>query len=343
MREYFPELIGNDLLRARLGREIAEGRLSHAYLLVGPPGSGKHTLARLIAAALACERAGEGEGALPCGTCASCRAILEDRDPDVITVSRGERATLGVEQLRSVMEDLYITPNWHEDKIYLIEDAQTMTVQAQNALLIALEEPPRHVRFLLLCTEPEAMLETVRSRAPIVRMGYVPPEMMRDWLIAHDRRAAGLAESSPAEFAAVTLAADGCIGQAQALLDSRRRKPIMARRESAERFLSLCSARRGAGEVLAALAALPQKRDEVSELLAQVSLGARDLLAVKRAPDARFCFYTDRTAAEEIAGGMSVQALLRLTEAIETARVSLSRNANLRITMLTFAQNAGLL
>lgn len=342
MREYFPGLVGNGRLCARLGREIEDGRLGHAYLLAGPDGSGKHTLARQIAAALACE-AGDGDCALPCGQCASCRSILEDRDPDVIIVSRGERATLGVEQLRSVMEELYVAPNWHDDKIYIIEDAQTMTVQAQNALLIALEEPPRHVRFLLLCTEPEAMLETIRSRASMLRMAYIPPELMREQLVKTERRAAQLAENEPDAFAAVTLAADGCIGEAMTLLDARRRKPILARRESAANFLRLCAGRHGSGEVLAAISALPQKRDEMNELLGLVSLGARDLLAVKRAPEARLCFYTDRAAAEETANGMSVQALLRLTEAIETARVSLSRNANLRITMLTLAQSAGLL
>lgn len=153
------------------------------------------------------------DGPLPCGKCASCRAILGGRDPDVITVSRGDRATLGVEQLREVLDQLYIAPNWHEDKIYLIEDAQTMTAQAQNALLIALEEPPRHVRFLLLCTEPEAMLETIRSRAPMLRMAYISPELMQEWLIAHDRAAASLAEANPDEFTAITLAADGLYRQ----------------------------------------------------------------------------------------------------------------------------------
>ncbi len=341
MHEYFPDLVGNDQLRSRLGRDIAEGRLSHAYLLVGPPGSGKHTLARQIAAALACEST--GEGVIPCGECACCRAILADRDPDVITVSRGERATLGVDTMRSVMEELYVAPNWHEDKVYIIEDAQTMTEQAQNALLIALEEPPRHVRFLLLCSDPEAMLETVRSRAPIYRMGYVPSEQMRSWLLTNDSRAAALSETNPSEFTAVTLAADGSIGRAKILLDARRRKPIMVRRESALRFLSLCVEKRSGGETLDLLAALPQKRDEASEVLTLAALGARDLLAVKRADGVRLCFYAESAEAEMTAEKISVHALLRLTDALETAKTALGRNANLRITMLTLARNVGLI
>jgi len=341
VRRYFPTLVGNDALCARLGGEIADRRLSHAYLLTGPAGSGKHTLAYLMAAALACEA--EGDGPLPCGKCAACRAILSRQDPDVIAVSRGERVTLGVEQLRGIMEELYIAPNWHDDKIYIIEDAQTMTVQAQNALLIALEEPPRHVRFFLLCSEPDAMLETIRSRAPMLRMGYIPAQQMREWLLQNDKRAAALCESNPAEFEAVLLSADGCIGNALSLLDARRRKPIMQRRKQTEDFLGLALRRSSAGDVLAALSALPQKREEMIALLRMVSMAIRDLLAVKRAPGAKLCFYTDCMEAEQAAQARSVNALLRLEDAVQTARDALNRNANLRITMLTLAQSAGMI
>ena len=342
MRRYFSDLIGNDTLCARLGAELEEGRLSHAYLIVGPPGSGKHTLARCLAAALACE-ARETADAVPCGKCAACQSILADRDPDVISISRGERMTLGVEQLREMMEELYIAPNWHEDKIYIIEDAQTMTAQAQNALLIALEEPPPHVRFFLLCTDPDAMLETVRSRAQMLRMAYILPEQMRDWLCRHDRRVAALAESNPEEFAAITLTADGSIGAALGLLDARRRKPVMARREQAEQLLRLFTARHTPTEVLAEIHALPQKRDEAAALLNLAALGARDLLAIKRAPECRLCFYINRETVQTMAEQISVAALLRLQDAIAAAQTALERNANLRITWLTFAQSTGLL
>lgn len=339
MREYFSGVIGNAGLCARIGQEIDHHRLSHAYLLVGPPGSGKHTFARQIAAALACEA---HDGPMPCGECAPCQAILADRDPDVIIVSRGDRVTLGVEQLRGVLSDLYVAPNWHEDKVYLIEDAETMTSQAQNALLKALEEPPRHVRFLLLAADEGAMLETIRSRAPILRMGYIPPEQMKDHLIRHDRRGAALAQEDPEAFSAIALAADGCIGAAQILLDARRRKPVMQKREAAEEFLSLCVSRHAAHEVLSVLGAFPQKREEAAALLELISLGVRDLLACKRAPGARFCFFADRAKAEQMTEQISMSALLRLSDALAEAIAALERNANQRITLLTLAQTVGL-
>ena len=143
METAFPDILENRALADRLSREIRSGKLSHAYILSGPEGSGKHMLAVRIATALSGPNRLSDGAPLPCMTCPSCRKILEGNSPDLIYILReGSRATLGVEQIRFLREDVLIAPNDTDVKIYVIEDAETMTPQAQNALLLTLEEPP---------------------------------------------------------------------------------------------------------------------------------------------------------------------------------------------------------
>ena len=224
METAFPDLVGNRALAARLDGEIRSGKLSHAYILAGPAGSGKHTLALRIAMALSCENRKIPGVPLPCMTCPSCRKILSGNSPDYIRVAKDKgRATLGVEAIRFLREDVLIAPNDTDTKIYVIEDAETMTPQAQNALLLTLEEPPQYVLFLLLAANTENLLETVRSRAPVLRMEPIPPAEIRACL---DRagKTAGIPE---AEMSDILAGADGSIGRALELLHPDKRKPLV--------------------------------------------------------------------------------------------------------------------
>ena len=182
MGEIFSTLVGNKYIKETLGTDIRNGQAAHAYILSGPVGSGKHTAARLCSAASVCEHRTDPNYALPCTECPSCRKILRDISADVIFINSGSRATIGVEQIRNIRQDLYITPNDGERKFYIIEEAEKMTVQAQNALLLSLEEPPSFVTFFLLTTDAAALLETIRSRAPVLSMELFYPDAVMDWL-----------------------------------------------------------------------------------------------------------------------------------------------------------------
>lgn len=141
VKNYFPRLIGNEETKNRIGKAIESGRLPHAFLIGGPSGSGKSTLAIEIAAAMNCK--GEGDS-LPCARCESCRRIYEGIYPDVKILSKAkDRATLGVEAIKDFREDMFLSSTESEHKIYIIDDAECMTPEAQNALLKVLEEPPR--------------------------------------------------------------------------------------------------------------------------------------------------------------------------------------------------------
>lgn len=154
-------LSGNERVKERLSRQEKGRGLSHAYIISGPAGSGKHTLAQLLAAAMLCTYSGEK----PCGKCAPCLKVKKGLHPDVSVITGPvEEKPIAVDQVRTLRSDAYIRPNEGERKIYLLEGADQMNASAQNALLKLLEEGPRFAVFLLLARNSETLLKTVRSR-----------------------------------------------------------------------------------------------------------------------------------------------------------------------------------
>ena len=200
MKASMPQVVANDALRSRLCTDILGGKLSHAYIIEGPEGTGKHLIARNIAAALSCICKNEDAIPLPCLHCINCRKIMSGISPDVIYIKREEgKAQIGVESVRLVKSDVAIMPNDLDYKVYIIEEADKMTVQAQNALLLTLEEPPEYVVFLLLCESADLLLETVRSRAPVLRTEPVKPDAMAEFLCSSEQAAARLRAASEKE------------------------------------------------------------------------------------------------------------------------------------------------
>ena len=165
----FTGFLGNDAVKARLSGAFASGRVAHSYLICGPVGSGKHTLTRILCAAMQCEGRGEK---IPCGVCSGCRKALEGVHPDIITVDDPEHKSMTVEPIRAARSDMFIRPNEGKRKIYIIPRGQDMNESAQNALLKILEEPPDYG------VEQHEALPFLRQRMPdkpdgILRAAYL--------------------------------------------------------------------------------------------------------------------------------------------------------------------------
>lgn len=156
----FEQVVGQKHVVETLKRAVIEGRTSHAYLFCGPRGTGKTTMARLLAKALMCEK---GPGQLPDGTCEQCRLIAAGEHPDVAELDAASRT--GVDNVREeILSRVNYAPTLGRCKVYIIDEVHMLTPAAFNALLKTLEEPPEHVVFIMCTTDPQKILATILSR-----------------------------------------------------------------------------------------------------------------------------------------------------------------------------------
>lgn len=299
MRKLFPNLIGNENLKKIIARGILSENASHAYILEGPSGSGKSTAALEIASAYLClHRDFNSHFPFPCGECAMCGKVARGVSPDVKYIGR-EKGSLGVDAIRLIKEELYIAPNDGDVKIYVIDASSSMTVQAQNALLLSLEEPPPFVKFLILTEDASALLETIRSRAPVIRMQTFSDDFVLDYLRAEFPEAG---ESKLREAASMS---GGSLGIARSLAGDRS-KLLEAEGDMRSDAIELVSALLlSKGDYYSKIASLPRGREDALKLLEYAASALRDLLAIKRKSTAPLLCFFSKEEAERLAKNSS--------------------------------------
>ena len=312
----FEEIRGNTPLVEQLRRSAASGRSSHAYLFLGGAGAGKRLIANTFAKALQCE--GEKR---PCDSCKSCHAFNHGNHPDVIyfqPLKNGKTYT--IEDVREqLLETVDLKPFQYEKKIYIIEKADTLNIQSQNALLKTLEEPPAHVVFLLLAERAETFLPTILSRV-VMKIRPLSAETIADYLM----QAGHLAEESHI----LSAYAQGRIGQALELVED-------------EGFREMRQ------DILGKLEALPSMSEGDAYLLAKdlegykndlrfldiMELWYRDLLTAKSLREEGYLIQRDKKDAIFRAAKEPAALLAKKAAAVRTARMRLAQNANFRLTM----------
>ena len=245
----FENLLGNDRLKQNLTESLARGHVSHFYLLSGPRGSGKRTLANLLAEAILCE--GDRK---PCGSCVHCRKLRSHNHPDFITVEDPEHKNVAVKIVRQIREDAFIRPNESAYKIYLFP--QELGIEGQNALLKILEEPPRHGIFILLTDNPEKLLTTVRSRCTELKLQALPEKIL------HRQLKMDFPQASEEDIGSAMDRSGGFYGQAKEILAEGDTVPPQT-----EGFIRSLSARDSLALVQTLAPMEKWKRDQLVEIL----------------------------------------------------------------------------
>lgn len=333
----FPDFVGSDALTARIGDAVRRGRLSHAYLIEGPEGSGKRTFATMIAAAVSCERRLDEGADLPCGECPACKKILSLRSTDVHYLDRGDRASVPVEAVRDLRREMSLSPTELDTRFFIIDDADLMTPAAQNALLISLEEPPAGVLILLLATSSDGLLPTVRSRVQTLRLEPVSPDLVTAYLLRVSPEAKKLKAEGGGKLEAVIAAAHGRIGVALEYLTPKREAALLKTRETVAGVIRAAVAGNSYAEICRAVFSLPTKRAELSSHLVPLTEAIRDLVVLKRAPESPLLFYVDRDEAKALSDKADYPRLVRVYDACRDATDAVQANGNVQTVLTSFA------
>ena len=178
----FRDILGNDMVKEHFMRAIESHKISHAYILTGEAGMGRKSIANAFAMTLLCEKGGSE----PCMVCHSCKQVLAGSHPDLIYVTHEKPASIGVDDIREKINDtIMIRPYSSYYKIYIVDEAEKMTIQAQNALLKTIEEPPAYAVIILITTNQDAFLPTILSRCVQLKLKPLLDFTVKSYLTEH--------------------------------------------------------------------------------------------------------------------------------------------------------------
>lgn len=313
----FDDMIGQKEVTGSLQNSLLRDRVGHAYIFSGPAGIGKRTAAGIFAGLLLCMDLNDGEA---CGRCQACLLYGNDSNPDFRRI-RSEEASIGVDEIRKIQEDVVLRPMYSRRKVYIIENADTMTVQAQNCLLKTLEEPPPYVIIILTVSNYEAMLETIRSRSLRLNFKKYTDEQVRQAV----ERSCGTAFSG-LDF--ITAYAGGVIGTALELAGSGDFVRLR------EKTIGILSKIRGAGlsDVLGLSAFFEENRDSIDLVFDIMVVYYRDLLVARETGNENMLINSDKKDMIFInAKAYKPWKLLADIDAIDAAHRALKQNANYQL------------
>lgn len=326
----FGDIIGHQQMQQHLENAILSNKVGHAYLFQGDPGSGKRLMANTFAMALQCEAG----GAKGCGQCHSCKQAVSRNHPDIIYVTHEKPNSIGVDDIRGqLVNDVMIKPYNGKYKVYIVSEAEKMTVQAQNALLKTLEEPPAYAVILLLTTNASVLLDTIRSRCVLLNLKPVPDDQVRKYLMEN--------LEIPDYQADICVAfAQGSIGRAAALASSENFNAIKA---SAMQLVNNIK-EMDINDVISGVKNVMQYKVDINDYLDILAVWFRDVLYFKATRDIDGNIFRDQLKGiRKNASTSSYEGLEVILKALQTAKTRLDANVNFDLTMellfLTMKEN----
>ena len=329
MEHCFVKIIGNEAIRTLMSSHIQHKTLSHAYIIEGPKGSGKRTIAKEFCKALFCTNRSAHH--FPCNNCRSCARIEENLNTDIMTLNRGEKPSIQVEEIRELCQTMGYYPDDGDFKVYIIEEADKMTTAAQNALLLSLEEPPSYVVFLLLTEDSSFLLETVRSRAQTLKTELFSTSNVANWLREHPK----CRNFEDAEIVSAASVSRGSLGVALSVLCDKGSKSAEIS-ESARKFIELlCTNKRSEAVIFAS--GIKYSRVEFEEFFDHAIFALRDLMATKF-NTSETLYYADVENAVTISSKQKIAKLTKLYDALVCAKDDITKNnAQIYAVMTTLA------
>jgi DNA polymerase-3 subunit delta' len=319
------DVLGHNRLTSLLKRSAAGGSLPPSLLFTGPAGIGKRKTAVALAQTLNCLTPLDGDA---CGTCPACTRIARGVHPDVTVVEPEDSGAIKIEQVRTIVDRAAYRPFEGKRRVVVVDEADALVVQAQNALLKTLEEPPPSSVFILVTSRPDVLLPTVRSRCPELRFRPLPPAEIAAALIAR-----GMPES---EAHAVAATANGSLSQALEAVAG----DLVDARAIAQRVLIEAAAEREPARRIGAAKELLTKvgsggaadREQLSSYLRAMASLLRDAEVLATGADPATLANADaRPAVERLASIYQRERGVNAFNAVDRALVALDRNAGVKI------------
>lgn len=326
----FDRIVGHNDVIMHLQNAIRSGKVSHAYIFNGETGSGKKLLATMFAMTLQCEE----KGTDPCLKCLSCKRALSKNHPDIINIVHEKPNSIGIEEIRSQLtSDVEIKPYSSPYKIYIINDAHLLTLQAQNALLKTIEEPPAYAVILLLTNNMGALLPTITSRCVTLTLKAVSDDVVKHYLMERLHIPDYQAEIDAS-------IAQGNIGKAEKLATSEEFAELT---ENALKILKR-SGESDLYEMVEAIKGLTSDKQNIYDYLDLFLMWFRDVLLFKATREVdSLVFKQEINDIKERARKSSYEGIELIIEAIEKAKVRLRANVNfdlvLELLFLTIREN----
>ena len=329
----FSDIIGQDMIKEHLMNALKTGNISHAYIINGERYSGKEFIAKIFAMAIQCEK-GDID---PCNECHACKQALSGNQPDIIHLTHEKPNVITVDDIREqINSDIVIKPYACDRKIYIINEAEKMNVQAQNALLKTLEEPPEYAVIIILTTNVDALLPTILSRCVVLNMKPVDDEQVKEFLMEYVQ-----VPDYKAEVCAAF--ARGNLGKAKILASSEDFDKIKTEAIALLKHIDEMNV----NEISIAIKQMNEYKLEINDYLDILAIWYRDALMFKATADANNLIFRDEIKfIKQTASRSTYEGLEIILKALDKAKARLSANVSFDLTMelllLTIKENSNL-